>query len=94
MNDGSSIIIEERPQVEGKTARGLIVSPSGKTGEHATVLITPEETNVWNPAFDVTPGLLVDAVVTEVGVAKPSGDLGKHFDLRRFVAQHGSSTLH
>jgi methylthioribose-1-phosphate isomerase len=25
----------------------------------------------WNPAFDVTPAALVDAIVTEQGVASP-----------------------
>jgi methylthioribose-1-phosphate isomerase len=28
----------------------------------------------WNPVFDVTPGTLIDAIVTEAGVAKPPFD--------------------
>lgn len=36
-------------------------------GEHA---IAPEGVEVAHPAFDVTPGGLVDAIITEVGVAR------------------------
>ena len=35
-----------------------------------TVTVAPEA-SVWNPAFDVTPGALVSAVVTEVGILRP-----------------------
>ncbi len=31
----------------------------------------PEDIAVWNPAFDVTPGELITAIITEVGVLKP-----------------------
>jgi methylthioribose-1-phosphate isomerase len=34
----------------------------------ATVLVTPENTVALNPAFDVTPAHLIDAIATEVGV--------------------------
>ncbi len=33
---------------------------------------TPEGVEIWNPAFDVTPAELVDAIVTERGVFEPS----------------------
>lgn len=59
MADGSGIEIEER------------------SGEEVTVLagtrLAPEGTRGFNPAFDVTPARLVDAVATERGVAEPRG---------------------
>ncbi|WP_377641961.1 S-methyl-5-thioribose-1-phosphate isomerase [Oryzobacter terrae] len=59
MADGSGIEIEER------------------AGEEVTVLagtrLAPEGTRGFNPAFDVTPARLVDAVATERGVAEPRG---------------------
>jgi methylthioribose-1-phosphate isomerase len=27
---------------------------------------------VWNPAFDVTPAELITAIITDVGIFKPS----------------------
>ena len=57
MADGSGIEIEER------------------SGEEVTVLagtrLAPEASPGFNPAFDVTPARLVDAVATERGVAEP-----------------------
>lgn len=37
-------------------------------GERRTA---PEGTDVWNPAFDVTPGELITAIITEKGVIRP-----------------------
>jgi hypothetical protein len=54
--------------------------------------IAPEDTDAYNPAFDVTPVSLVSAIVTEFGIVRPSVD-----DLRDFVesswetAEEGSS---
>ena len=54
--------------------------------------IAPEDTDAYNPAFDVTPVSLVSAIVTEFGIIHPSAD-----DLRTFVetsreaAEDGSS---
>ena len=42
--------------------------------------IAPEDTEAYNPAFDVTPVSLVSAIVTEFGIIQPSAD-----DLRTFV---------
>lgn len=57
MADGSGIEIEER------------------SGDEITVLggvrLAPETSPGFNPAFDVTPARLVDAVATERGVAEP-----------------------
>ena len=52
--DGGHIPIEQRAEAEVLTAGGTRVSPEGA---HA-----------WNPAFDVTPAALIDAIVTERGV--------------------------
>ncbi|TAM73236.1 S-methyl-5-thioribose-1-phosphate isomerase [bacterium] len=57
LSDGGGIPIEERGHDE---VRAL--------GGHATA---PEGTAVYNPAFDVTPGHLVTAIVTEYGVLRP-----------------------
>jgi S-methyl-5-thioribose-1-phosphate isomerase len=54
--------------------------------------VAPEDTEAYNPAFDVTPVSLVSAIVTEFGIVRPNVD-----DLRTFVetsreaAEDGSS---
>lgn len=58
--DGDGIPIEERKPDE--ITRGM-----GK-------LTAPEGVHVYNPAFDVTPHRLVNAIITEKGVAKPPFD--------------------
>lgn len=55
--DGSEIPIEQRPADE-------VTHPGGSP-------IAPEGTQVWNPAFDVTPAELITAIVTERGVIRP-----------------------
>jgi len=41
-------------------------------GDHSTA---PEGVEAFNPAFDVTPAELIDAIVTEKGVARaPYGE--------------------
>jgi len=54
---GSAIPIEERAAEEVLTLAGHRVAALGA--------------NAWNPAFDITPAELVDAIVTERGVASP-----------------------
>lgn len=54
MKSGSEIIIEERPANELTSVQGVAVAAPG--------------IGVWNPAFDVTPANLIDAIVTEKGV--------------------------
>ncbi len=51
------IPIEHRPEEEVKTVRG--------------VKIAPDEVPALNPAFDITPPKLIDAIITEKGVIKP-----------------------
>ncbi len=55
--DGDAIPIEERPPEEVTTIGGVRVAPEG--------------VKVRNPAFDVTPGELVTAIITEKGVLRP-----------------------
>ncbi|MZR61859.1 S-methyl-5-thioribose-1-phosphate isomerase [Alcanivorax sp. DP30] len=52
--DGSHIVIEERDGNEVRQIQGKTVAPS--------------DVPVYNPAFDVTPGELITAIVTERGV--------------------------
>jgi methylthioribose-1-phosphate isomerase len=54
--DGDAIPIEERPADEVRQVRG--------------VTIAPPDTEVRNPAFDVTPAELITGVVTEEGVVR------------------------
>jgi len=52
--DGNSIPIEYRPETEVLACGGQRIAPEG--------------VHAWNPAFDITPAKLIDAVVTENGV--------------------------
>jgi methylthioribose-1-phosphate isomerase len=55
--DGSAIPIEERDAAEVTAPFGQPIAPAGVIAR--------------NPAFDVTPARYVDAIVTEVGIARP-----------------------
>lgn len=55
--DGSGIPIEERKSDEITDGFGRRTAPEG--------------VNVYNPAFDVTPAELIDALITEKGVIRP-----------------------
>ncbi len=57
INSGQEIPIEQRPDHE-------VTCINDKR-------ITPEGANISHPAFDVTPNDLVDAIVTDKGIAKP-----------------------
>lgn len=61
---GEDIVIEERPASELTTLQGPMIE-DGKVGKKVTVGIATPEIEVWNPAFDVTPHLLIDCIVTE-----------------------------
>ncbi|MER5968948.1 S-methyl-5-thioribose-1-phosphate isomerase [Streptomyces sp. NPDC002055] len=58
--DGSGIVVEERPAAE-------------VTG-FASRAVAPAHAAVFNPAFDITPGALITAVVSEDGVFRPDAD--------------------
>lgn len=57
LHSGEEIPIEERPEEE-------VLRPYGWP-------FAPEGARAWNPAFDLTPGELVTAFVTEKGVIRP-----------------------
>ena len=57
ISDGSHIRIEERDPDEVRKIQGLS--------------ITPENAQVANPAFDVTPSRYISAIITDRGVARP-----------------------
>ncbi len=68
LSDGlREIPIEERGSEEVSHIHGVTES-----GEAACVRITPNESPVANPAFDVTPARLITALITERGVCAAS----------------------
>ena len=66
--DSGDIPIEER---SGDEVRFVTGRASG--GEAVRVEIVPATTQVYNPAFDVTPAALVTGIITERGTATPAG---------------------
>ena len=61
---GKDIVIEERPGSEiGEKFFAVPQAPAG--------------VRCWNPAFDVTPGELITAIITEQGVFRPPYRFGK-----------------
>ena len=79
---GAQIKIEERKSHELTQISGAVVNADGTVDASRTerVAIADQRIDVWNPAFDVTPHHLIDAIVTEKGavVKEPDG----HFDFR------------
>ena len=70
IRDGvAEIPIEERGADEVRLVRGL-----GPDGKPTTVLVTPPQSPVANPGFDVTPARLVTGLVTERGACAASAD--------------------
>lgn len=68
--EGSGIEIEERAHQELTQISGVVVGADWKVDPSRTERIATADQNidVWNPAFDVTPYHLIDAIVTERGV--------------------------
>lgn len=77
---GADIVIEERSSMEVTRTKGPPVRRVNDTEmQFATdrieeISTAAENTHAWNPAFDVTPAELIDAIVTEVGVAEKNQD--------------------
>lgn len=71
---GDDIVIEERSGDEVLLVAGQRVAPESARG--------------FNPAFDVTPHDLIDAVVTEFGVAEPAAHPGARI-MESVAAPHG-----
>lgn len=64
--DGSSIVIEERPEHEMTYIAGKRIAAPG--------------IHVWNPSFDVTPAKFISGVITERGVF-PCSELKNQLNL-------------
>jgi methylthioribose-1-phosphate isomerase len=66
---GASIKIEDRAPKELTQISGAVVNKDGIVDVHSTarVAIAEQTIDVWNPAFDVTPAALIDAIITEKG---------------------------
>ncbi|KAG7284003.1 S-methyl-5-thioribose-1-phosphate isomerase [Staphylotrichum longicolle] len=73
---GEGIKIEERKPEELTQISGAVVGDDGKVDvtRTARVAIADQRIGVWNPAFDVTPHDLIDAIVTERGTVVKGAD--------------------
>ncbi|OAA59931.1 methylthioribose-1-phosphate isomerase [Cordyceps fumosorosea ARSEF 2679] len=82
---GDGIKIEERKPSELTQITGAVIKPDGTVDETTKVRVATadQRIDVWNPAFDVTPAELIDAVVTEKGAVEKGAD-GK-FDFSRIM---------
>jgi methylthioribose-1-phosphate isomerase len=63
--DGAAIVVEHRAAEEVTSFAGVVVAPAGS--------------GAYNPAFDVTPAVLVTALVTERGITHPADGGTLHF---------------
>ena len=93
-SSGHDIVIEERQPREMLVMKGPRVRTSHGEGVDidtesvVEVSIAANGTRAWNPAFDVTPAELIDAIITEVGVFEKeqgSFDLEKAFGRTRLT---------
>lgn len=84
---GAGIEIEERRPEELTQISGAVVNPDGSidSSRTARVAIADQRIGVWNPAFDVTPHELIDAIVTERGTVVKGAD-GK-FDFSKVLPE-------
>lgn len=57
MHSGDHIVIEERPDREMTHIGEMRIAANG--------------ISCWNPAFDITPAMLIKGVITEKGVFEP-----------------------
>jgi methylthioribose-1-phosphate isomerase len=60
--NGESIPIEQRPAAE----------VSGVSGSFGSCRWAPEQAKVYNPAFDITPAVLISAWVLDTGIITPA----------------------
>lgn len=77
---GSEIIIEERAPSEVTSIKGPLQGRVGDALQMETIQLAATGIDVWNPAFDVTPASLIDAIITEKGVVEKGPDGFFHFD--------------
>lgn len=90
---GAEIKIEERKREELTQISGAVVAKDGSVDTSRTerVAIADQRIGVWNPAFDVTPAELIDAIVTENGVVTKGPD--GRFDFRNVMPERWAETV-
>ncbi|KAI1173650.1 hypothetical protein F4777DRAFT_430731 [Nemania sp. FL0916] len=91
---GAAIKIEERKPEELTQISGAVVGADGKVDvtRTARVATADQQIAVWNPAFDVTPAALIDAVVTERGVVVKK-DGSDSFDFRDVMPERWAAVV-
>ncbi|KAK3321949.1 hypothetical protein B0H66DRAFT_184574 [Apodospora peruviana] len=90
---GTGIKIEERKPEELTQITGAVVNPDGTVDatKSVRVAIADQRIGVWNPAFDVTPHDLIDAIVTEKGAVVKGAD-GK-FDFSEVMSERWAAVV-
>ena len=68
---GKTIQIEKRDESEITSIIGRKLKHKNRVEE---VVLVPENTRAFNPAFDVTPSKYVSKIITEFGSYNPKGE--------------------
>jgi len=72
----------EKIEIEQRSARELLFVRD--------VQIAPDNVQVWNPAFDVTPSKLIEAIITDVGVIEKDSQ-SSVFNVPSYLDSHSSN---
>jgi methylthioribose-1-phosphate isomerase len=89
---GDGIKIEERKREELTQITGAVIKADGTVDDSKVRIATADQRiNVWNPAFDVTPAELIDAVVTERGTVEKGAD--GNFDFSQVMPERWRSVV-
>ncbi|KAG6354185.1 hypothetical protein INS49_004789 [Diaporthe citri] len=90
---GDGIKIEERKGEELTQISGAVVGADGAVdvSKTARVAIADQRIGVWNPAFDVTPAELIDAIVTEKGAVVKNAE--GRFDFREVMPERWAKVV-
>ncbi|KZZ94266.1 methylthioribose-1-phosphate isomerase [Moelleriella libera RCEF 2490] len=90
--NGDGIKIEERKSEELTQVTGAVIRADGSVDESHKIRIATadQRIQVWNPAFDVTPAELIDAVVTEKGAVEKGSD--GNFDFSKVMPERWAKT--
>jgi len=73
-SSGKDIVVEERPAAEVTKIQGRVSGNEDGPLRLETIQVAAPGIEVWNPAFDITPAALIDAIVTEVGVVEKDSE--------------------
>ena len=78
MHDFPFVIAAPSSTIDAAMATGASIPIEERDAEEITMIdgvrVAPEGTKVWNPGFDVTPGSMISAIVTERGVFREPYD--------------------